>query len=513
MSTELRQAQAKLLANLEQTWKQWNALVTELELELELEQAAVASGNPDDDLFLSATRTIEPKRANLPPAVRKQMEAIIEARRQEALSRAEQEARQANRPLPSTDQVYIDLLRQIRRELNGEAHPAGLALVFWEGQLMEFDHRRVAAATSVSDYLAVGGGGSRMQKPQAIVGGVGVVVVGLLLLRFLFHLVFGGGGSGTIDAPVDALVANTPVRVWDVRRVAMAGAEVDVTTMSAGYPLRLCIAARPEPAMPATVVVTGTRTVRIYESVRDPSGDLPDVTIAQCGKGVFWAGRLVSAATSRVMDAVQLEHVIAEDASVDPNRIPQDRMRVVVEVRGSSESGTLVLADGSRWAATSVTPMENGRSRQVYLVPVSQHVQDAAWEVQEAGSPLPAILSVQIPAPMNRTMVLARRLGISNPVVKPAGSHGDPWPTVALTVAVRDGEPLQLQRGDILLLPDGTSNAIPAELPLPAIGGEPTTLVLPLPMRGWTSLEVRVGTWRAVITRTEEGTHRLTSDG
>ena len=150
---EIDSAEAKIARDIERTWRHWKALIAEKQDELAAQQI-------DDSLDADLTGDARPapRKARLDQATRQQFGAVLEARRQQAQTKAEQEARQHGRPAPDADQVYATLLAHIADELDGKIHPSGMALVWYKDALIKFDAQAIMAGTTDADYLASGHG-------------------------------------------------------------------------------------------------------------------------------------------------------------------------------------------------------------------------------------------------------------------------------------------------------------------------------------------------------------------
>ncbi|WP_322489363.1 hypothetical protein [Chloroflexus sp.] len=481
------EAQATLRKALERQWRAWNALIIELEAEV---QAAERAKDPEAALF-DAPPT--PK-ANLPLATRKQLLAVFDARLQTAQAEAETEARQASLPPPDAEEVRHKLIAHIARELHGEIHEKGLALIYWNGKLVPFDHRALQRTTSAADYLGAGLGrraGSPLQT-GLIVGG-GVILI-LSLLFFMINVVLAPSGPRQAASVTDARVGDLTVTRWDVQAAGgIAGVALRVDSKRVSYPLVICAPERQMEALVGqTVTITGTASVRQYiiaaggadlqvVSCENPQRELARGTLA----GAFTA---LPAAEGRVRD------VWVRGPANDPQRIPSDRMEVAVLVAPDTGEASLVLADGTRLSPSERRSLTTGLEL-VYLAPLSQVTQSAGLHEQVPGS-LPRISTLLLPAPEDRLSYLARVLTITDTQVEREGS------TLRLTLTVRAktdrGEPLTLQSSDIRAA--AGSKAVDVVWAPLIIEGDntPQQLVIEIPTdRG--AIMVAVGTWQASI--------------
>jgi hypothetical protein len=489
-SRNVREAQAKLAADIARTWRSWRELITELE------DALPRTDSDDDGLFGEDSRPI--RRAKLQAAARRQMEAVIERRRQQAQADAEAEARRSAQAMPDPDTVRAALIQQIRRELLGEVHRQGLALVWWENRLIEFDHRRLLTETSDDAYLAAGLTGKGPSRPVAIAAAVGMLLLFVTVLRVLWGVFFASPVATTGTERV-AQVGDQTVAMWDVAQIQIGGQQLEATVRTRLYPLDVCVRPGREAiaASPgATLVLTGTTSVRRY-TVATGGGDY-DLVVTSCdGAALQIKATLADARTSDALPTGVIQAVRVEGADVDPQNIPPDRMRVIIDV-ATTDSGTLILADGSRWSPSEQQPSQGGM-RLIYLVPARDSGQDAGWEVVRAVAGVPQIAALSIPAPTSRLAMLRDRLLVREPQIGRVLRDGAPTAALTVTLSLTEGEPITLLRGDVLFHIDGASNPVPAQVDLPILeAGKPQTVTIPLP-ESRSALEVVIGIWRARI--------------
>ncbi len=137
---EIDSAEAKIAHDIERTWRHWKGLIAEKQDELAAQQVDDAL-----DADLTGDSRPAPRKARLDQATRQQFGAVLEARRQQAQAKAEQEARQQGRPAPDADQVYAALLARVADELDGKLHLSGMALVWYKDALIKFDAQAVMA--------------------------------------------------------------------------------------------------------------------------------------------------------------------------------------------------------------------------------------------------------------------------------------------------------------------------------------------------------------------------------
>lgn len=488
-SRNVREAQAKLAADITRTWRAWRDLITELE------DTLPRPDDDDDGLFGESNRPI--RRAKLQAATRRQMEAVIERRRQQAQADAEAEARRAAQPMPDPDTVRAALIQQIRRELNGEVHKQGLALVWWENRLIEFDHRRLLGETSDDAYLAAGLGQRGPSKPVAIAVGVGMLLVFGLVLRVAWGLFFAAPPPVTTGERL-AQVGDQTVPMWDGQQLQVGEQQLKATIRGDSYPLEVCVRPSRDGLVATTgntVVLTGTTSIRRYVVADDGAYDL---AVMSCdSEEKLFAATLSEVRTSDALSAGIILAVRVEGADVDPLNIPANRMRVVLDV-ATTESGTLVLADGSRWSATEQRQNERGASL-IYLVPALDSPQDAGWEIERSGPGLPGMAALTIPAPTSRLAMLRDRLQVREPQIGSVVRDGASVPAVIVTVSIAEGEPITLIREDVQFRVVGGGAAAPAQVDLPTLeAGKPQTMTILLP-EARDDLELVIGTWRARI--------------
>lgn len=494
----MREAQAKILSDLERTWRQWRALIAELQDELSAQNTAGGG----DDLFAPVGGTAQRRKANIPVVARKQIEGVLELRRQQMQAEAEKKARTSGTAMPDPDKIRADLIAQVERELQGGAHPQGLALVWWNDTLMEFDHRRIMNATSTSDYLAAGGGPSGPSKRTAIIAMAGLAVVLVVAVVIIFNLAFGSEPvKQTAQGSGEAAVGQELVPLWDTRQVSAGGVVLPASVRGSAYPLTLCVSGGKLPdEVSGALVVTGTTSVRTYQVVPVANDTTYDMLLTACDSGkALVAGIIQRADTSRPLDQTTIADVMVDGPDMDPAAIPSDRMRVTLTVTLPEANGTLILADGSRWSPTDRTARE-GTTALLYLVPLSVTPQDAGWEVQEEGNPLPAVTSIHIPSPLPRLAFLQDHLKVGQASIEPLTINDQPGQAVRIALQNVGKIPLTLLPNDVRLLSNGSTSITPVGLVLPTIApDESADLLVPLPVGVTDSLEVRVGIWRASI--------------
>ena len=476
-------AEATLARDIERTWRSWKAFVAERLDELAAQRADDA---PEADLT-GGTRPAQ-RKARIDGATRQQFGAVLEARRQQAQARAERAAREQSLPLPDADQVYAALLRQIGDELDGKAHPGGLALVWYKDSLLKFDAQALLSGTTDADYLAAEVGGPTKGQALALAG----LLAGLLLALWVAgQWAFGApaaaasGGSGT------AWVGEDRIQLWGVDS-AQIGARSVPASLRGGFPPTLCLPDRQVPADGATLVVTGTQAVRRYKL--DPGGSAgeADLLLAECGSpSAPVAAQLVETQTHQLLGGELLLQLAVRGPDLEPQTIPADQMEVTLRL-GISEAGAgaLILADGRRLAATHTAPVTGG-TELIYLAPLASAAQLAGWELARAGQ-LPALLPLTLPAPTSRPALLRQAL-----VVQPAGATLiGPELAITLTLTLDGAAPLALQPDD-LLAEVGGARLTPRWEPPALTPGAATTVVARLALRDRAPLEVELAGWRA----------------
>jgi hypothetical protein len=482
------EAQATLRKALERQWRAWSALTAEMEAD---RQAAERAKDHEAALF-EAPPTVK---ANLPLATRKQLLAVFDARLQTAQAEAEAEARQQSAPPPDAEEVRHRLIAHIGRELRGEINEKGLALIYWSGKLVPFDHRALQRATSATDYLAAGfgrRGGSPMQTALIIGGGVTAILV---LLFFVITVVLAPSGPRRAESVTEARVGDQTVTRWDVQAAGgIEGVSLRVDSKLVSYPLVICAPERQAEALTgATITISGTNNLRRYTlaaggmDLRVVSCENPQRELAR--GNITEAFTALPAAESRIRDAW------VRGPAYDPQRIPADRMEVTLLVDPTIGEASLVLADGTRLSPSERRPVESGLEL-VYLAPLSQVTQSAGLHEQVPGS-LPQISTVMLPAPEDRLSYLARVLTISDARVAREGA------TIQLSLTVQAktdrGEALGLQLDDIRAAA-GSKVITPMWAPLTMNGdASPQQLVIRLPATD-EAITVSVGTWQASIT-------------
>ncbi len=488
-------ALATLVRDLERTWRDWRTLIADLQA-TEVQQRQAAS----DTLLVPPA---QPVRSNLPAGTRRRLLEELEVRRQQAQARAEAEARASGAPAPSVDAISTALLAQIAAELAGERHPKRLALVWWRDELHEFDHRALLqAGLSEADYLRVGG--AKRWGPL-LIGGAGVcLLLGAALL--MWNVVF---ARGTAIAETDALTIAGVAAALPQPTALAIGAVAGPASLRLDAPPVVCVdgplraAAQPG----ATLVLTDTGSIRHYTLTTGATTTAVDLVVATCRTGVpepVAQGTLVEDHTVELLPAEQLLGVATWAADTDPQSIPIGQMQVDLDLAAAvaDPTGTLVLADGTRWPPTSTVPISGGlrlRYRVPQLsggavTPGGEPVglpQQAAWSRSGASGELPAVLPVALPAPTTRAAQLANFLE----VLGVEASTTSATLTLTATVELAPGAPaLALQQGDGTLM-DARGTLLAGTWQLPALqSGEPARVVLTAPVAGMkVPLTLRLG--------------------
>ncbi|NNJ12209.1 hypothetical protein EKD04_017915 [Chloroflexales bacterium ZM16-3] len=482
------EAQATLRKALERQWRAWSALITELEGEVRTTDRA---RDPEAALFDAPA----PVRANLPLATRKQLLAVFDARLQTAQAEAEAAARQQRQPPPDAEAVRHQLIAHIAQELRGEAQEKGLALIFWSGKLVPFDHRSLQRATSATDYLAAGLG-PRTASPVQTALLVGGGVLAILALLFVFATVLLGPSAPAQTATVaEARVGDQRVTRWDVRAAGgVPGVALRVDPARVSYPLVICAPeAQAGSLVGQTVSITGTANVRRYALAAGGA----DLRVVACEnpQRELSRGALAEAVTALPAPEDRIRDVWVRGPADDPQRIPADRMEVTLLLDPAIGEASLVLADGTALSPSERRPAQAGLEL-VFLAPLSPVTQTAGLHEQTPVS-LPQISAVQVPAPEERLSYLARVLAVADPRLTRQGT------SLQLTLTVRAtadrGAALGLFPGDIRA--SAGAREVTATWEPQAIPGDgsPQQLVITLPASG-EAITVSVGTWQATIT-------------
>lgn len=473
-------AEATLARDIERTWRSWKAFVAE-----RLDELAAQKTDDAPEADLTGGPRPAPRRARIDGATRQQFGAVLESRRQQAQSRAERAAREQGLPLPDADQVYADLLHHIGDELDGKAHPGGLALVWYKDALLKFDAQALLAGTTDADYLTAGPGGPTKRQALGLAG----LLAGLLLaLWFAAQWAFGAPAAAS---PSIVWVGQARAQLWGADTAQLGGLVVPAT-LQAGFPPTLCLPNRPALPAGATVVLTGTQAVRRYRL--DPGGSAgeADLLLAVCGTpDAPLAAQLAETQTHQVLGGQLLLRLAVRGPDLDPQAIPADQMEVTLLIGlPDAGAGALILADGRRLAATRSAPAPGG-TELVYLAPLAGAAQLAGWELAQAGQ-LPALLPLTLPAPASRTALLRQALA-----VQPAGAVVvDSELVITLTLSYQGAAPLALEPDDLIAEVGGARLTPRWEPPLLAPGAA-TTVVARLALRDRAPLEAELAGWRA----------------
>jgi hypothetical protein len=444
---DLELARSQYLSAYERSWRHWRDFIREQQEE---RAAKKQEGSSFDAFGMPLLGTSEPFKANLPADVRTQYVRVLEERRQETLRTAEERARTAGQPAPDRDTLFDHLLAHIEKELSGQIEPHGRAIVWHDGHLIDFNHQRVLRQTSDADYRVAQGGraANPRQRLFLALGGVLAIVV---LMGFAYTRLTSTAVS-LQAAHAGASINGTPVPFWDTTDMGVAGQSFALTSVQAGYPLRICA---PETShellLPeASVTLTGTESVRSYELISREAAraDLLLLDCEQRAAATIAKGLVQQAHTSTQLDPTLLRSIAVRGADSDPVRIPHDRMLVTVGLDPQlGEHGTLVLVDGSRFAPTSSESAD--LTTLTYLVPLSPVPQAVGLEFLELGH-LPAILAFTLPAPTSHIQLLRDGLQIDSEqpeVIEVSGGVGLQIPLVITNasneaIAIRTGDPI-----------------------------------------------------------------------
>lgn len=480
------EAQATLRKALERQWRAWSALITELEGEM---QAAERAHDPEAALFDAPPA---PK-ASLPLATRKQLLAVFDSRLQTAQAEAEAEARLASLPPPDAEDVRRKLIAHIGRELRGEIHEKGLALIYWQGKLVPFDHRALQRSTKAADYLAAGlgkKGGGPVQTALIIGGGVAGI---LGLLFFMLNVVLAPAPTQRASGLREGRVGDQTVTRWDLKTAAIGSLTLRVDPERVSYPLVVCAPEKQAAMLTGTATLTGTDSLRHY-TLADKGADLRVVSCENPSQ-VLARGTLADAFMVLPAQQGRVRDVWVRGPDDDPQAIPANRMEVTLLVDPDIGESSLVLADGTALSPSERRPKETGLEL-IYLAPLSAVTQSAGLVEQVPGG-LSHVTPVMIPAPEARLTYLGRVLSVTDATVKRNGT------AIQLTLAVRANtdrsEPLTIQPGDVRVAA-GSQSLTATWAPLSIDGdGKPQQLVMNIPATSG-PVTVAVGTWQASLT-------------
>ncbi|HEX9372046.1 MAG TPA: hypothetical protein VF897_13615 [Roseiflexaceae bacterium] len=498
--SQAKLAQAQLLRELESTWRAWRAYIAEKKDEIAQRQAD-ESGL--DDLTVPLGGAANVRRARLSTAQRQELGAVLEQRRQAAQRDAEAAARQAGAPMPDVEQVMERLIQRISDELEGRVLASGYALIWFEGQLIEFDYRSIAAGTTDDDYLVVGAlSPAQERRRKLIVGGVAGVVI--LAAAIVLITSLGGSSGAAAAAPATGFVAQNSTQLWDVQESQVGPVAAKIPGASLGYPILACLteqqqqAARPN----ATVILTGTASVRSYTLHDTPGAEPRDLVVADCTKSppkLLLSAALSRAETARTLTPSPIKDIAVIGPENDPANIPPDRMRVeLLSSAGEAAQGTLVLPDGTRWSPSATEPISNG-VRLSYLIPLRSDTQVAGWEIG-GQSGLPELFSVTIPAPVGRAQLLRNSLAVSAAGADLSTRNGSQLLTLTLNVTLGEGNaPLALLPTDLVVKTTNGAAVQQVEWTPPALQpGKAATIKAVITLNNTSApIEAALGNWRA----------------
>ena len=425
----------------------------------------------------------------------------MEQRRQAAQRDAEAAARQAGATPPDVEQVMERLVQRIDEELNGRILANGNALVWFEGQLVEFDYRTVSSGTTDDDYLAASGVDPAAERKRRMVI-IGIAAAFFLGAALLAINAFGGGETATTSGPTLGSVAAQSAPLWDIQSLAVGGVGGRVSGAALGYPTLVCLTDKQIDAFKPgeTVVLTGTTSVRSYILHDNATATPRDLIVANCGQKppkLLASAALQSAETTKPLREGLITQVTTTGSDTDPANIPADRMRVDLTVAlPDAPQGTLVLPDGTRWSPASSTPGEKS-TQLTYLVPSATASQVAGWEVS-GGSGLPGRLTLTIPAPAARAALLRQNLTVRASGADVSTRNGSSILTLSLSVTLAsDAAPITLLPSDLVLKRVGNGRAPEWQPPALEPGKAVTVrIVIPLQDAG-SSMEAAIGAWHA----------------
>ena len=490
-------AEATVARDIEKTWRNWRAFIVEQTNELAAQQA---DESPEADLTGAGRQA--PRRARIDPATRQQFGAVIEARRQQAQARAEREAREHGKPALDGDQVYLALLQHILAELDGKIHPSGMALVWYKDALIKFDAAAVGAGTTDADYLAPGAGKGPTKSQAAMLLAV-IVVLGVAAV-FMVQWAFGAPSIDTAQAASAVQVGQESVSLWAVGSAAI-GTHPVPARMLGSYPATLCVdeAALTSIVPGTTITLTSTQAIRRYQV--QATATAADLLLTNCqtaSRASTGAARLIETQTRTPLGSAALQSVTVRGSDLEPQAIPANQMEVALDLAlPDAGGGTLILADGRRWSATRSAAIAGG-THLVYLVPLAQAIQPAGWELPNAAG-LPGLLSMTLPAPTSRAVVLRRVLDVQASQPSVAIRDGEPELKLVLKIALKaDAAAIELLAGDLVVLSNGMP--ITARWDAPRLTpGKPVTVTVRVPFSDRENLEFALASWRVRANATE----------
>lgn len=485
-------AAATLRRDMERVWRAWKGYIAELRFDV-----AASNAQDDPEADLTGSGPAPRPRARLDAATRQEFGGVLESRRRQAQAQAEQDAAAAGRAVPDPEQVYARLLDQIAAELDGRARSDGQALIWYQGQLVEFDARALQAGTSDADYLSDDG----VFRPTALQVGLALLalVVALWAVFWLVLPLWSDGPATAQTASAALLVGRVPVTPWAVSAAQLDGAPLALTPVPGSYPLRLCVGGE-LPRTASTLVLTGTGAVRRY-LVTGPERTEAQAVLLDCADSpprTLRTARLQETRTRVLLDPATLRRVVVRDASLDA-RIPQGQWEVGVEVGvEDAGAGVLVLPDGQPLAATRSEAIPGG-TRLTYLVPAPSQggPQAAGWELAGQAA-LPSLLPLTLPAPEPRAALLRRDVAIAAGAPRVAVQDGQRLLTLPLTLTLRAAaEPLALRAEDLAVRLSGSVGEARWTPPTLEVGKSVTVEVrIALDQRS-TPIEVALAGWRA----------------
>ncbi len=498
---ETKLAKQSLISATETAWRKWRAFIREKQDDLRRRQA---DADGLDDLTIGVGAIAEVFRAKLTAAERQEMSTIVETRRQNAQRQAEAQARQTGQPAPDVEQVLADVVQRISDELEGKATRSGMALMYFEGELMEFNHQAIARSTSDDDYLLIASDASR-QKQMRVVAVIGVSVMALVIIVLLVFRPFAASGTAPVTTPV-AYVGQHTAELWNAETVTIGNVRAAISGASIGYPLLICLSADQQPLATAGTAlrVEGMESIRTYRLNADAQSTPRDLVVADCAvtpPKLLRSAGLIGTETSRLLEPTLVEQVMVWGSDTHPAVIPPDRMQVDLLVRDAQNgASTLILADGTRWSATTSTPVDGGL-RLSFLVPVAAGSQEAGWEVTQPEG-LPGVLPLTLPAPISHAQVVRERVVVRGGTATVVRRDGRSLVSLTLTLTLASGtEELSLLPSDLVVSRDDGVPVTTAQWTPPALTpGVPATVQVDMLLDSRQStVEVALATYHARV--------------
>jgi hypothetical protein len=450
--SEARQAEATIIADMERRYRDWKAFIREQQSVLQhrlraagdIDDLTARNGTGQDDAVFVATISSERRR---------EFQAVLEQRRRQLQADRELEAKRRGDPHPDTDTVLDELLEQITNELDGQAHPRGLSLIWANGRLYEFDARSVRSASHDDDWMRLKRKGA--SSPAQTWGVVaGVVVLLLVGGWYLWGILFPSPSAGSTAGTPRIQSGDATYPLFAIDTVRIGGRQLTAPRVTNGYPLLLCVPSEAQSVLTpgTTVTLSGTDNLRTYV-VNAGDAEPRDLLLAHCAEKqppqVGAAAHLMETHTVRYLDPALLVEVQTWLPAIDPQHIPSGMVRVDLTLRGEGLEGRLLLSDGTPRAPTT-SVVEAGMTTFSYLLDHAAQPRLAVWRKKGDDPAMEQLLPFTIPPPQGREGWIQETVSVTEAQAT-VRRRDDGTVQVTLDLVVESSHALTLHATDLVL--------------------------------------------------------------